>query len=177
MNAIRGNGRLNRLLLRFFFASFMRTAHADETLWKYLDRGYTVQMLLNSIYPKVFWGKLAGAANRALKGRLDTLLALFYPWNYTEIPDEIMNFGMYRHPVTGEELPGDFPTLWNQASGKSAEFLQAVRDYLFGTGDLDELRSVIKGYSLSMGLVGVPAAEAGYFECVPMNRIWAYGDF
>jgi hypothetical protein len=174
MDDIRRNSRLNLTLLRFFFKSFAHAEQADESLWKYLQRGYNVQMFLNSKYSDASWGRMVGALNRILKGRLNTFMALFYPWDYLEIPPEIMNFEFYRHPVTGEELPGNFDKLWEAARARSLDFLEAVREYIFHGGDQERLGSVIKGYSLSMGLVGVPATDAGYFDSVPMDRIWAY---
>ncbi len=174
METIRRNSPLNLELLRFFFSAFSNTAQVDDYLWKYLHRGYKVQMLLNSMYPNAFWGRLVGAANGILKGKLNTFMALFYPWDYREIPPEIIDFGYYRHPVTGEELPGNFNQLWENARLRSREFLEAVRTYIYGDGDCEQLGRVIKGYSLSMGLVGVPATSAGYFDSVPMSSIWAY---
>ncbi len=171
---IRRNPGLNLALLRFFFKSFAKVEEMDESLWKYLQRGYNVQMFLNSKYPDAFWGKMIGAANRILKGRLNTLMALFYPWDYNDIPSEIISFEYYRHPVTGEELPGDFCELWEAAVSRSHEFLEAVREYIFHGGDHERLAAVIKGYSLSMGLVGVSTSDAGFFDSVPMKRIWAY---
>ncbi|HET6421468.1 MAG TPA: zinc dependent phospholipase C family protein [Geobacteraceae bacterium] len=174
MDTIRGNPRLNLALLRFFFNAFEQTANIDGYLWKYLRRGYSVQMLLNSMFPNAFWGKMVGAMNRALKGKLNTFMALFYPWEYREIPPEVFNYEYYRHPVTGEEFPGDFNELWDNALLRSLEFLEAVRGYIYGDGNPDRLGGVIKGYSLSMGLVGVPVSSAGYFDIMPLHRIWAY---
>lgn len=173
---IRRNSQLNRELLGFLYAAFTRTGNGDESSWKYLQRGYTVQMLLNTVYPQAFWGKLVEKANCVSKGKLRTFLALFYPWDFREIPSEITDFGVYRHPVTGELFREDFHSLWARAGRRGEEFLRAVREYIYGSGDRDRLREVIKGYSLSMGLVGVPARNAGYFDCLPLNRIWAYGD-
>jgi hypothetical protein len=173
---IRRNSSLNRELLGFFHAAFARTGNGDEISWKYLRRGYAVQMLLNTVYPQVFWGKLVEKANHVFKGKLRTFLALFYPWDSREIPSEITDFDVYRHPVTGEQFREDFHGLWARAGRRGEEFLQAAREYIYGSGDRDRLREVVKGYSLSMGMVGVPARNAGYFDCLPLNRIWAYGD-
>jgi hypothetical protein len=174
MENIRGNSPLNLELLRFFFEAFASTVQVERYLWKYLQRGYSVQMLLNSIYPSAFWGGLVGSTNRILKGRLDTFMALFYPRNYGEIPSEIIDFTYFRHPVTGEEVKQNFDDLWESAQQRSLEFLEAVRAYLYGDGDLARLGKVIRGYSLCMGLVGVPVSSAGYFNSVPLDRIWAY---
>jgi hypothetical protein len=174
LDDIRRNTPSNLALLRFFFRSFARVEQVDESLWKYLQRGYNVQMFLNSKYADPRWTRMVGAANRILKGRLNSFMALFYPWDYVEIPLEILDFEFYRHPVTGEELPGNFDDLWEAARSRSLDFLESVREYIFHGGDQDRLVAVIKGYSLSMGLVGVPASDAGYFASVPMNRIWAY---
>jgi hypothetical protein len=174
IKTIRRNSSLNLDLLRFFFQAFVRTDGVDEYLWKYLHRGYNVQMFLNSIYPDASWGKLVGAANRILKGKLDTFMALFYPWDYRDIPPEVIDFESYRHPITGEELPVSFNDLWKTARKRSLEFLEAVRLYLYHDGDHDQLGNIIKGYSLCMGLVGVSATDAGYFDGLPMNRIWIY---
>jgi hypothetical protein len=174
METIRRNAPLNLELLRFFFDAFERTSNIDGYLWKFLRRGYNMQMLLNSMYPNAFWGKLVGTANRAFGGKLNTFMALFYPWDYREIPPEVFNYEYYRHPVTGEEFPGDFDELWKKALLRSLEFLEALRGYIYGGADLERLGGVIKGYSLSMGLVGVPVSEAGYFDLMPLNRIWAY---
>jgi hypothetical protein len=174
MADIRRNASVNRELLGFFHGAFARTGNGDETSWKFLQRGYAVQMLLNSAFPRAFWGKLVGRANRATKGKLRTFMALFYPWDYTEIPPAISAVGAYRHPVTGERFQEDFHSLWAQARCRGEGFLQASRQYVYGDGDIDKLRAAIKGYSLSMGLVGVPARNAGYFDCLPLHRIWTY---
>lgn len=171
---IRRNSRLNLALLRFFFKSFTRAEQADESLWKYLQRGYNVQMFLNSKYPDPAWGRMVGAANRALKGRLNSFLALFYPWNYRKIPPEVTDFEFYRHPVTGEELSTGLDTLWESARERSCDFLHAVREYIYHGGDRERLAGIIKGYSLNTGMAGVPISDAGYFDSLPLDRIWAY---
>jgi hypothetical protein len=101
-------------------------------------------------------------------------MALFYPRNYGKIPSEIIDFTYFRHPVTGEEVKQNFDDLWESAQRRSVEFLEAVRAYIYGDGDWARLGKVIRGYSLCMGLVGVPASSAGYFDSVPLDRIWAY---
>jgi hypothetical protein len=172
---IRRNSSMNRNLLRFFHDAFIRTGNGDATSWKFLKRGYDVQMLLNTAFPRAFLGKFVERVNRASKGKLRAFMALFYPWDYKEIPAQIMDFGVYRHPVTGEEFQEDFQSLLLKSQQRGTAFLQAVREYLYGDGDPDKLRDVVKGYSLSMGLVGVSAENAVYFDCVPLNRIWTYG--
>ena len=173
---IRRNSSINRDLLRFFHRAFARTGDGDEASWKFLKRGYDVQMLLNSVFPQAFWGRVVEAANRTSKGKLRTFMALFYPWDYKEIPAAIIDFRVYRHPVTGEEVQKDFQTLWAEAVQRGIDFLQAAREYIYEDGDQEKLRAVVKGYSLSMGLVGVPARSAGYFDSLPLNSIWAYGN-
>jgi hypothetical protein len=117
-------------------------------------------MLLNSMYPSAFWGRLVGATNRILKGRLDTFMALFYPQNYGEIPSEIIDFEYFRHPVTGEEMRHNFNDLWERAQQQTWNSMSGPDLCL--SGDLERLGKVIN--LKPNGPVGVPASSAEIFE-------------
>jgi hypothetical protein len=175
LQKIRSKGVLNRDLLRFLFTACEKSFRIDPESWRFLLRGYRVQMVLNSVFRSEILGKSLCLVDRALSGRLQTFLALFYPWGHSEIPAEIINFRSFRHPVTGEEHTGNFQNLWEQSLARGGEFLASVEKFLFLGMDDDELRKVIRGYSLSTGLEGIPIGEAVHYEKIPLERLWLHG--
>jgi len=134
-----------------------------------------VQMILNAAFRWSALGKVLCLVDRLLSGRLQSFLALFYPWGNAGVPGEIINFRSYRHPVTGEELAGGFPELWEQSLVRGGEFLSAVEKFLFLGGNDDDLRKVIRGYNLSTGLEGVPTREAVHYQPIPFEKLWLHG--
>lgn len=172
---IRKKGSLNLELMRFFFSACEKSLSLDPDSWRYLLRGYKVQMLLNAAFPNATVGRMLRLADGCLSGRLQSLLALFYPWKFSAVPDEIINFTSYRHPVTGEKCTGGFHHLWKQALARGGEFLASVEQYLFLGKDDDDLLKVVRGYSLNTGLVGVPIREAVHYERIPLERLWQHG--
>jgi hypothetical protein len=128
-------------------------------------------MALNAVFGKASVEKIVRRMDRTLGGRLMSFHALFYPGKFRDIPCEIIHFSSFRHPVTGEKREGGFESLWKQALTRSEEFLAAAAAFLFAGGDDETLRSVIKGYSLSSGIVGVPIRDAVYYDCIPMGKL------
>lgn len=175
MQKIRGKGTLNRKLMRFLFTACEKSYHIAPDSWRFLLRGYRVQMILNAAFRSATLGKSLSLADRFLSGRMQSFLALFYPWGYSEVPEEIIHFSSYRHPVTGQEHAGGFQRLWEQSLERGGEFLEAVEKYLFLGMDDDELRKVIRGYSLSTGLEGVPTREAVFYRPIPIENLWLHG--
>lgn len=172
---IRGKKALNRELLRFLFTACEKSFQIDPDSWQLLLRGYRVQMILNAAFRRAALGKLLCQVDRLMSGRLQSFLALFYPWDFSGVPGEIINFRSFRHPVTGVEIAGGFQHLWEQALERSGEFLAAVEKFLFLGGSDDELRKVIRGYSLSTGLEGVPTCEAVHYQPIPLEKLWLHG--
>lgn len=175
LRQIRGKKAQNRELMRFLFAACEKSFQIDPDSWRFLQRGYRVQMILNAAFRRAALGKSLCLVDTFLSGRLQAFLALFYPWGISEVPDELINFRSFHHPVTGEELAGGFPELWEQALVRGGEFLTAVEKFLFLGRDDDELRRVIRGYSLSTGLEGVPTQEAVHYRPIPLERLWLHG--
>jgi hypothetical protein len=174
LSEIRGKGALNRQLMRFLFTACEKSFQIDPEAWRFLLRGYRVQMILNAAFRRAALGKSLCLVDRFLSGRLQSFLALFYPWGNSEVPEEIINFKSFRHPVTGDVQGDGFASLWKQSVERSGEFLTAVEKYLFLGMDDDELRNVIRGYSLSTGLEGVPTRDAVHYEPIPLERLWLH---
>jgi hypothetical protein len=174
LRAMRRERRLNRQLLRFFFGAFTAVREDDST-FEHLLRGFNVQMLLNSWYPKASCGKFFSLLNRLLHGKLDPFVALFYPWGYRQVPREVFDFQSYRHPVTGCEIREDFDGLWKRAGDLAQNFIRAASRYVLIDGDEGRFREVVKGYSLSMGSVGVGCREARHFDNVSLGKLWCHG--
>jgi hypothetical protein len=160
--------------MRFLFTACEKSFQIDPDSWRFLLRGYRVQMILNAAFPNAALGKSLCLVDRFLSGRLQSFLALFYPWGNSEVPEEIINFKSFRHPVTGDVQGDGFASLWKQSVERSGEFLTAVEKYLFLGMDDDELRNVIRGYSLSTGLEGVPTRDAVHYEPIPLERLWLH---
>jgi hypothetical protein len=175
LRKIRAKGALNKELMRFLFTACEKSFQIDPDSWRFLVRGYRVQMILNAAFRRAALGKSLNFVDSFLSGRLQSFRALFYPWGYSEVPGEIINFKSFRHPVTGEEHAGDFQSLWNQSLERGGEFLASVEKFLFLGMDDDELRKVIRGYSLSTGLEGVSTREAIYYEPIPLEKLWLPG--
>ena len=175
LSNIRGNAALNRELLRFLFDACEKSFQIDPESWRLLLRGYRVQMILNAAFRKATLGKVLSLVDRLLSGRLQSFLALFYPWGNSDVPGEIITFKSFRHPVTGEKLAGGFQNLWNQSLDRGGEFLKVVEKYLFLGGNEDDLRKVIRGYNLSTGLEGVPTREAVHYRPIPLEKLWLHG--
>ncbi len=175
LQKIRRKGALNRELMRFLFDACEKSFQIDPDSWRHLLRGYRVQMILNAAFRRAAVGRFLCLVDRFLSGRMKSFLALFYPWGSSEVPEEIISFTSYRHPVTGEELAGGFQRLWEQSLERGGEFLTAVEKFLFLGMDDDELRKVIRGYSLSTGLLGVPTREAVHYRPIPIEKLWLHG--
>jgi hypothetical protein len=175
LRKIRAKGALNKELMRFLFTACEKSFQIDPDSWRFLLRGYRVQMILNAAFRSATLGKSLRLADSFLSKRLQTFLALFYPWGCPEVPGEIINFRSFRHPVTGEEHEGDFQRLWNQSLERGGDFLASVEKFLFLGRDDDELRKVIRGYSLSTGLEGVPIREAIHYDRIPLEKLWLHG--
>lgn len=171
LDDVRGNGAVNRELLGFLFSACEKSMDMEAATRKDLMRGYGVQMTLNSVYGKPAVAGLVRRADRMLSGRLGTILALFYPWGYGEVPRELTHFDSFLHPVTGERRGGGFRELWVKALERSGEFLMSLERFLFYGGDDDELRCSVQGYNLSTGLVGVSMKDAVHYDCIPMERL------
>ncbi len=174
LQKIRNKGSLNRELMRFLFTACEKSFQIDPDSWRYLLRGYRVQMILTAAFRSALLGKSLCFVDKLLSGRMQTFLALFYPWGDLKVPEEIINFSSFRHPVTGEAHAGDFQRLWEQSLERGGEFLASVEKFLFLGMDDDELRKVIRGYSLSTGLEGVPTREAVHYEPIPLERLWLH---
>jgi len=170
---IRRNGHVNKELLRFFFASCVSAIGVDSTAWRYLLRGYRVQMTLNSAFRQARTERLVRRVDRLAGGRLKSFLALFYPHGFGEIPGEIVHFPKYHHPVTGEEHEGGLQRIWSQAVERGREFLESAGGFLFRRSTDIDVRRVIRGYNLSTGLVGISMAGAVHFDCIPTARLWS----
>lgn len=172
---IRRNSSMNVALLRFFLSACAGDGRADPAHWAGLRRGYQVQMCLNSLFANHRAALTVKRANRVFSGRLGAFLALFYPWGYRDIPEEILHFATYLHPVTGEIRAGGFSCLWAEAVQRGKDFLSAADDFLFGAGRDTALESIVQGYSLNTGLIGVPIRDAVHFDCIPLERLWCHG--
>lgn len=172
---IRRNNLVNGELLRFFLAACAGRGQSDPVHWKGLKRGYHVQICLNSLFGSRRAALLVKRANRVFSGRLGSFLALFYPWGYRDIPAEILHFDKYIHPVTGESRSGGFTSLWAEAVHRGRDYLSAMDEFLFGGGNDAALESIVKGYSLNTGLIGVPIRDAVHFDCIPLERLWSHG--
>jgi len=168
---VRGNGAVNRELLGFLFEACEKSLAIDAANRKELMRGYAVQMALNGVYGKPAVAGMVRRVDRLLNGRLGTILALFYPWGYGEVPRELTHFESYLHPVTGEKHSGGFHELWGTAVERSGEFLLSLERFLFQGGSDDELRCSVQGYNLGTGLVGVSMKDAVHYDCIPMERL------
>jgi len=174
LDDVRGNRAVNRALLGFLFAACEKSLKVDRSNLKELMRGYAVQMALNSVYGKPAVAGWVRRADRMLNGRLETILALFYPWGYVEVPRELTHFDSFLHPVTGERLSGGFRELWVRAVERSGEFLLSLERFLFYGGDDDALRNSVQGYNLGTGLVGVSMKDAVHYDCIPRERLVAF---
>ena len=101
--------------------------------------------------------------NDIFDNKLRAYLALFYSFDFSKFPKYIIEFGSFKHPVTGEEFSGNLDDLWNNGVNLSTKFLSAVNDYIFQNGSKEQLKEIIKGYSLDVGLVGVKVHEVKHF--------------
>lgn len=156
---------INLQLLRFLGDNFSEIFDTDkEHMFKFLKKGYNVQILLNKLFRNISFKDFIRTLNSIFDNKLRGLLALFYPGNYERFPDYIINFGTYKNPVTGEDFNGTVDDIWADALRLSTDFLGAVNDYIFGELPLEELKNIIKGYSLDVGLLGVKVEEVKFFS-------------
>jgi hypothetical protein len=161
---IRKNNEINLKLLELLAQSYSKIWQPKQDIFKFLKKGYFLQMLLSgTLFKNKAFTDFVRWVNDIFDNKLRSVLALCYPFNYQEIPKYIIEFEMFKHPSTGEEFRGSLRDLWQNSIGLSAEFLTAVNDYIFADGNKEKLKSVIKGYSLDVGLVGVKVQDVRHF--------------
>jgi len=158
------NKEINLIILDFLSKAFSKAWKTDDNILKPLKRGYYIQKFLTKQFKNPQANKLLKIVNILSDNKLKSYLVLFYPIKYTKIPSEIIDFGTFKHPVTNAEYKGNFYTLWNDALNLSTSFLKAVNDFIFLDCDESVLKSIIKDYSLDVGLVKTKVSDAKYFS-------------
>ena len=165
INHIHANKEDNFKMLEFIAKFYSETWETKVDIFKFLKKGYFIQMLLNKVFFKnktLF--DLARTLNDIFDDKLRGHLALFYPKDFEKMPNYIVNFDKFQHPVTGEEFNGSLDDIWNNSLKLSLSFLTAIEKYVFTNSSLEELKKVIKGYSLDVGLEGVKVHDVKYFS-------------
>jgi hypothetical protein len=158
------NSDTNLKMLEFLGLSYAKAWETETDIFQFLKKGYFIQMILaGKLFKEKTFSDLIRMVNDIFENKLRAILALFYPVDYIEIPKFIIEFEKFRHPVTGEEFKGNIHDIWNNGIKLSTDFLTAVNNYIFAGWDKEQLKSVIKGYSLDVGLVGVRIDDVKHF--------------
>ncbi|MBC7476282.1 MAG: zinc dependent phospholipase C family protein [Candidatus Sericytochromatia bacterium] len=156
---------INLKLLEFLGKSGSEIWNTDlQRMNKFLKKGYFVQFFLNSVFGNNAFKNFIKNLNSIFDNKLRGLLSLFYPNSVNNMPDFIVNFEMFKNPVTGQEFKGNLDDIWNNALELSSDFLGSVNDYIFEDLSKEGLKDIIKGYSLDVGLIGVKVHEVKYFS-------------
>jgi len=157
------NKEINLIILDFMSKIFDKAWKTDKNILKPLKRGYFIQKFLTKQFKNSNMNKLIRIINRLSNNKLKSYVALFYPIKYSKIPTKIIEFGQFKNPVTNEEYKGNFYTLWDDALKLSTAFLKAVNDFIYLESDENNLKSIIKDYSLDVGFVKTKVDEAKHF--------------
>lgn len=158
----------NLNLLEFLSNHYAISWNSDKkNISDSLVRGYFIQKTLNSIFDNKTFKNSIRFLNNFSKNKMRAYLALFYPDNF-DIPEYIINFGMFKNPVTGEENYQNFDDLWKQSLKLSSDFLNAVNEYIFNDNEAI-LKETLKPYSLDVGLIETPVKKVKYFS--PWNLV------
>jgi len=165
LKTIASQREINLELLDFLGKACNKAWQKDENLFPALKKGYEIQMFLAvNVLKNSSLLSFTRTLNDFMENKLRAYLALFYPQNSKEIPESIEYFGSFKHPVTGELFSGNLHDLFAKALTLSTDFLLAVSKYIFEDRDKNLLKSVIKGYSLDVGIEGVKVHEVNYFS-------------
>lgn len=165
IDKIEKNQAENYQMFRFLCGFFAKAWNTDKDLFPSFKRGYHIQMFLNNVLVKnksIF--SFFRTLNDVFDNKLRDYLALFYPEKFQEMPDFIVNFDKYKHPVTGEIFHGTVDGLFNNAIELSTSFLTAINDYVFEDLEKTAFDHILKGYSLDVGLEGVNVEKVKYFS-------------
>ena len=157
--------QVNLRKVYFSLSDIKNSIHSTDIYFRDMQMmGYYIQKFLTKQFKNPQANKLLKIVNILSDNKLKSYLVLFYPIKYTKIPSEIIDFGTFKHPVTNAEYKGNFYTLWNDALNLSTSFLKAVNDFIFLDCDESVLKSIIKDYSLDVGLVKTKVSDAKYFS-------------
>lgn len=165
INNIEKNHKDNYQVIEFLCRFFAQAWNTDKDLVSPFKRGYHIQILLNNILVKnksIF--SFFRTLNDVFDNTLRDYLALFYPESYKAMPDYIVNFKEFKHPVTGEVFKGDVNDLFANGIKLSTSFLQAINDYVFEDLEKSTFDNILRGYSLDVGLEGVKVETVKYFS-------------
>ena len=165
MIRIENNKKDNYEIIEFICKFFAEAWETDKEMIPSFKRGYKIQMFLNNhLMKNRSFFSFFRIVNYVFDNRLRDLSALFYPTKFHEMPDYIVNFGSFIHPVTGEKFEGNLLDLWNNGLNLSHKFLKSVNDYIFEGLSREEFDDIFRGYSLDVGLVGVNVKEVKHFS-------------
>lgn len=164
------NDKINLSIL-YSFCEYAKNAwklNDNKVIFYNIKRGYFIQRLLNLyIMNNSFFREIFRKMNNILKDKIIDYLALFYPDNKKNIPDNIINFDYFLHPVTGEKFQGNINDIFDNAIKQGKIYLEAINDFLFDKKTKEELKDILVGYSLDVGLYGVKVEDVKYFS--PFN--------
>jgi hypothetical protein len=142
--------------------------HNTKMIFYNIKIGYFIQKILNLyIMKNSLFREIFRILNYILKDKLVDYLALFYPDIEKDIPNEIINFDYFLHPVTGEKFEGNIDNIFNNAIIQGLTYIRAVNDFLFNKKNKQELKNILVGYSLDVGLYGYKVSDVRYFS--PLN--------
>ena len=155
----------NYEIIEFICKFFAEAWETDKEMIPSFKRGYKIQMFLNNhLMKNRSFFSFFRIVNDVFDNRLRDFSALFYPTKFHEMPDYIVNFGSFIHPVTGEKFEGNLLDLWNNGLNLSHKFLKSVNDYIFEGLSREEFDDIFRGYSLDVGLEGVNVKEVKHFS-------------
>jgi len=140
-----------------------------------LARGWALQSFANRIFPRRPIVRALAWLNRRLDRRFDPYLSLCYDWKDGRVPAEIVDFGAFRHPITGERCEGGIARLLGDAEARARDYLSATADFAAG-GSVEAFRRVVTGLSLDFGMLGSRSADATHFDLIPDVRLWPPGE-
>ncbi|GIW21585.1 MAG: hypothetical protein KatS3mg068_0592 [Candidatus Sericytochromatia bacterium] len=161
------NDKINLSMLYFLceIAKNSWNLNNTKTIFYNIKRGYFIQKILNLyIMNNSFFREIFRKINNILRDEIIEYLALFYPDNKENIPDEIINFNYYLHPFNSEKFSGNINNIFENAIKQGFEYLKAINDFLFENKTKEELSTILVGYSLDLGLYGVSVEKAKYFS-------------
>lgn len=159
------NHKTNLNNLKYLSHFYKFNFKTERDLYVFLKKGYYIQAFLNrKIINNHYIYKAIKPINKRLNNKLRDYLSLFYANDLSKIPNHIVDFKEYIHPVTGESFEGNIHVIWNDALDMAIQFFNEIEKYIWGNGSFEELQEIIKGYSLDVGLEGVKVHDSKHFS-------------
>lgn len=145
-------------------------------LYKTVLRALNRQLLLVHLFQHSFFRTLSSL----LSCRIPALRALFYPAeNFTQYLKrknafDFQSVKVYTDPLNGLTKKINPPALEKRAMARARKMLSAFLLAARGKAQVNDMRRVLRGYSLNNGRVAVPVSRMQHYSLLPLSCGFRY---